>query len=168
MLGHFQKDQTGSTQQFLPHVGTIFPNVNGRRIPFDRFVGEPGDHYDTDVASGTVIAEHRFNSVFKLSHVSRYADIHNDYDSTYAGAYIDAAQEEMNRTRWKAITDTQIFNQDTNLEAKFATGILSHKVLGGVDYMNFQRQPSARISPTDDNPFNVYDPHYGQAQMGRH
>jgi iron complex outermembrane receptor protein len=165
VIGHFQKDNTGSTQQFLPHIGTIFPNVNGRRIPQDRFVGEPGDHYDTDVASGTLIAEHRFNSVFKLSHVSRYADIHNDYDSTYANtSYITGTEEEeMYRTRWKAITDTQIFNQDTNLEAKFSTGILSHKVLGGVDYMNFKGSQGSNFAE-DDNPFNVYDPRYGQAK----
>jgi iron complex outermembrane receptor protein len=91
VLGHFQKDQTGSTSQFFSHVGTIFPNVNGRHIPYDTFIGEPSDHYDTDVESGTIIAEHKFNSVFKLSHVSRYADIHNDYASSYAGHFYTAA-----------------------------------------------------------------------------
>ncbi|MDQ8700722.1 TonB-dependent siderophore receptor [Hyphomicrobium sp. LHD-15] len=165
LLGHFQKDQTGSSSQFYPIVGTLFPNVNGRTIPRDRFVGEPTDHYDTDVASGTLIAEHRFNSVFKLSHVSRYADIHNDYDSTYAvfwGGYTDPGVEEtVNRTRWRAITDTQIFNQDTNLEAKFSTGILSHKVLGGVDHMNF-RASQGTASAYDLSGFNVYNPVYGQ------
>jgi iron complex outermembrane receptor protein len=165
LLGHFQKDQTGSSSQFYPIVGTLYPNVNGRTIPRDRFVGEPTDHYDTDAASGTLIAEHRFNSVFKLSHVSRYADIHNDYDSTYAifwGGYTDSEEETVNRTRWQAITDTQIFNQDTNLEAKFSTGILSHKVLGGVDYMNF-RASQGTASANDLSGFNVYNPVYGQA-----
>lgn len=162
LLGHFQKDKTGSTQQGFPHAGSIFPNVNGHRIPQDRFVGEPGDHYDTDVASGSLFVEHKFNSVFKLQHVSRYADIHNDYDSTYAGAYTDPlVQEEMTRSRWKAITDTQVFNQDTNLEAKFLTGILSHKVLGGVDYMNF-RASQGTASAEDVRGFNVYDPEYGR------
>lgn len=76
VLGHFQKDHTGSTQQFWPHVGTIFPNASGNYIAQNRFVGEPDDKYDTNVASGTLLVEHKFNEVFKLQHSSRYADIH--------------------------------------------------------------------------------------------
>lgn len=163
LLGLFQKDETGSTQQFLPHAGTIFPNVNGKLIPRHRFVGEPGDHYDTDVASGTLMVEHRFDSVFKLQHMSRYADISNDYDSTYASwAFNDAAEEELTRYRWLALTDTQIFNQDTNLEAKFRTGAVAHKILGGVDYMRFEGAQAGNFVE-DLTDFNVYKPVYGQA-----
>jgi len=166
LLGHFQKDRTGSTSQFFPIVGTLVPNVNGRTIPRDRFIGEPTDHYDTDVASGTLIAEHKFNSVFKLSHVSRYADIHNDLDSTYGtgwagGGYNDPDQEILTRERWVAVTDTKVFNQDTNLEAKFSTGILTHKILGGVDYSNFQASQGSAAAL--DGGINVYNPVYGQA-----
>ena len=174
VIGHFQKDRTGSTSQFFSHIGTIYPNVNGRRIDQDTFIGEPSDHYDTDVASGTVIGEHRFDSVFKLSHVSRYADIHNDYASSYAGhfytvplfgwAYVPGSQEEDTaRIKFNGVTDTQIFNQDTNLEVKFATSIVSHKVLGGVDYMNF-RNETAESTALNMTPMNVYDPVYGQPE----
>ena len=162
VLGHFQKDETGSTAQFYPHIGTIFPNVNGRYISQDRFVGEPGDYYNTDVASGTLLVEHKFNSWLKLQHTSRYADIHNDVDSTYAAwAYNDGAQETLNRYRFMSLTDTQIFNQDTNLEAKFATGLIKHRVLGGIDYTHFQASQGT-ASATDVGGFNVYDPKYGQ------
>ncbi|WP_090230038.1 TonB-dependent siderophore receptor [Filomicrobium insigne] len=164
LLGHFQKDETGSSSQFYPFAGTLFPNVNGRTIPRENFAGELGDHYDTDVASGTLLFEHKFNSVFKLSHASRYADIHNDYTSTYSDfytGYTDADQETVNRYGWRAITDTQVFNQDTNLEAKFATGFLTHKVLGGIDYTNF-RASQGTASAYDTGGFNVYNPVYGQ------
>lgn len=165
LLGLFQKDHSGSTGQFYPHIGTIFPNVNGRHISRDRFVGEPGDYYDTDVASGTLIFEHEFNSVFKVQHTSRYADIHNDYDSTYAvfwAPYVPGSEEEeLYRTRWKSITDTQIFTQDTNLQAKFATGAMTHRILGGVDYTHF-KAAQGTASADDVNPFNVYNPKYGQ------
>lgn len=163
-LGHLQRDETGSSSQFYPFAGTLFPNVNGRRIPRENFAGEPGDHYDTDVASGTLLFEHRFSSAFKLSHASRYADIHNDYNSTYVDfytGYTDAAQETVNRFGWRAVTNTQIFNQDTNLEAKFATGMLTHKVLGGIDYANFRASQGTAFA-TDSGGFNVYNPVYGQ------
>lgn len=164
LLGHFQKDETGSSSQFFPYVGTLFPNVNGFTIPRQNFVGEPGDHYDTDVASGTLLFEHKFNSALKLRHASRYTDIHNDYDSTYAAwwyGYQDPDQETLYRTRWKAITDSQIYNQDTNLEAKFSTGALEHKVLVGLDYTNFRAQQGT-AGADDFSPFNVYHPVYGQ------
>jgi iron complex outermembrane receptor protein len=165
VIGHFQKDETGSSSQFLPIVGTLYPNVNGRTIPRETFVGEPGDHYDTDVASGTLLVEHKFTPWLKLQHASRYADIHNDYESTYAAwwyGYQDAEQETLYRTRWKAITDTQTFNQDTNLEAKFSTGVVAHKVLGGIDYSNFQASQGTG-SADDFSGFNVYEPEYGNA-----
>lgn len=161
-MGHFQKDEAGLTGQFYPHIGTLYPNANGRHIPQDRFVGEPGDYYNTDVGSGTLLFEHAFNSAFKIRHSSRYTDIHNEYDSTYAAwTYLDADEEELNRYRYVAITDTRTFNQDTNLEAKFATGILSHRVLGGVDYTHFDATTGSNFAFDHQN-FNVYDPAYGQ------
>jgi iron complex outermembrane receptor protein len=179
VLGHFQQDRAGSNSQFLSHVGTIFPNVNGKYIPQNRFVGEPGDRYDTDVASGTLLIDHEFNEVFKLHHSSSYTDLHNDYASTYAGHFytnttagpyvlpnipypyvIDPDQENTARIKSKTITDTQVFTQDTNLAAKFATGLIEHKVLGGIDYANYQTA-AASGSALNIAPFNVYNPIYG-------
>ena len=168
LLGHFQRDRTGSAAQFFPHIGTIFPNVSGNYIAQDRFGGEPSDKYDTDVASGTLLVEHKFNSIFKLQHSMRYADIHNEYNSSYPGffaatfttpdvPYLDPGQTTIDRVKSISSADTQIFNSDTNLEAKFSTGVLSHKLLGGVDYANFEAQ-SAYGDALNETPFNVYDP----------
>jgi iron complex outermembrane receptor protein len=170
VLGHFQKDKSGSVSQFFPHVGTIFPNVNGQYISQNRFSGEPGDHYDTDVASGTLFVEHKFDETFKLKHVSSYTDVHNDYASTFSGhfytptPYLDPDQTTMARIKSLSITDTQVFTQDTNLEAKFATGLIKHKVVGGADYANFK---SSSISGNALNytPFDVYNPVYGQPEF---
>lgn len=168
LLGHFRKDRTGSTQQFLPHEGTIFPSASGI-IPWDTFVGEPDDKYDTDVASGTLMVEHRFNETFKLRHNTRYADIHNEYNSSYPGffagapTYVNAAQTEMYRVKQVGTADTRIFNSDTNLEAKFDTGAVGHKLLGGFNYADFSAE-SAIGTALNQTPFNVYDPVYGQPE----
>jgi iron complex outermembrane recepter protein len=182
LMGHFQKDHTGSTSQFLPHLGTIFPTKNGF-IPRDRFVGEPGDRYDTEVASGTLLFEHKINETFKLSHNMRYADIHNDYQSSYAGFFTtghpyvsgfdfstpvptpipDPTERTMARIKWASITDTQIFNSDTNLEAKFDTGPLRHRVLGGVDHASFRAKQRSG-SALNLTLFDVFDPVYGQPE----
>jgi len=171
LLGHFRRDQTGSTQQFLPHLGTRFRSASGI-IPWDAFVGEPEDKYDTDVASGTLIVEHEFSDTFKLHHSSRYADIHNEYNSSYAGffsgnifanpnfPYLTPQQDSINRIKSISFADTQIFNSDTNLQTDFNTGAISHKLLGGFDYANFRAQSSSG-NALNVTPFNVYNPQYG-------
>lgn len=190
LLGHFQRDKTGSTQQFFPHIGTIFPNVNGRKIPQNTFAGEPGDYYNTDVASGTLLFEHDFNSSLKLKHSSRYSDINNEFDTTSPtnrdisqlllgdgyldgnnffhvgfpgfGPVIPVIQERVARVRSLSDTHTKVFNQDTNLEAKFSTGSLNHRVLGGIDYSNFKARNSTlfELAIVNDG-FNVYAPQHG-------
>jgi iron complex outermembrane receptor protein len=71
-LGYFQRDGGGQVSQFLPYSGVLYPDINGRKVPQDRFIGEPNDHYDTDVNSATLVVEHKFNDVLKLQHSSRY------------------------------------------------------------------------------------------------
>lgn len=163
-IGHFQRDGSGQASQFLPYIGTLYSNVNGRKVARDTFIGERDDHYDTDVNSGTLIVEHKFAPGLKLRHSSRYSDIHNDYLATYGYPwyYIDVNEEEIGRVHGRSITDTQIYNQDTNLEANFATGLLRHRVLAGVDYMHFTAQ-SGDNSAYDSgslSEFNVYNPQF--------
>lgn len=175
LLGHFQNDDTGSTQQFLPHVGTRFPGPRGF-IPFDRFVGEPGyDRYDTDVKSGSLFVDHKFDETFRLRSNVRYTDIHNVYDTYYPAffygveapdvpdqhGYLDLEQGTMRRVKSAGFANTQTWNTDTNLETKFNTGVLQHKVISGVDYSHFtSRQVSGSAIAT--TPFDVYNPAYGQ------
>lgn len=175
LLGHIRNDQSGSTQQFMPAEGTLFPNtVTGERLRRSTFGGEPGDYYDTKAQSISAIIDHKFNDSLKLHHISRYAHAENGYDSTYAaivtparlsaingtlvsvvqdfdpslpsdtallnGAnapFLNANRSEVARARTLTFQDTDIFNTDTNLTAKFGTGWINHTVTGGVDYMRF-------------------------------
>ncbi|WP_295559275.1 TonB-dependent siderophore receptor [uncultured Hyphomicrobium sp.] len=184
LLGHFQRDDMGSTQQFLPHLGTRFPGPSGI-IPFDRFIGEPGfDRYDTDVNSGSLFIDHKFDDTFRLRSNVRFTDIHNVYDTYYPaffyGAqgpgtggglltdpffpYSDSKFETMRRAKAEGYSDSQTWSTDTNLEAKFDTGALRHKVIGGVDTSHFKsRQVSGEAISL--NPFNVYNPVYGQPEV---
>ncbi len=85
VLGNFRDDKSGSTQQFLPAEGVLFPNtVTEERVNRSTFVGEPGDHYNTESQSVSGIIDHKFSDSLKLHHISRYAHTENEYDSTYA------------------------------------------------------------------------------------
>jgi iron complex outermembrane recepter protein len=169
LMGLFQKEHTGSTAQFFHRIGTLYPNVNGRRIPRERFIGEPDDYIDKNAASGSLIIEHAFSPSVKVRHVSRYSNVDTTNDYRYAGhfvtpvPYLDAGQEYTARVHNLGDIDTQVFGQDTNIEVNFATGLLTHRVLGGVDYANF-RESSLIGQGLDATPFNVYDPIYGQPE----
>lgn len=171
VLGNFRRDRGGATPQFLPIVGTLFASPSGF-IPHNRFTGEPGyDYYNTDAASVSVFVDHKFDDVFRLRSNLRYSDISNETRSYYPNIYGYTGQsnfpfedpEQRTVSRDKGIYDnyTQMFNSDTNLEAKFVTGILSHKVLGGLDYSRYWNQ-SRYGDAIARTPFDLYAPVYGQ------
>ena len=176
VLGNFRDDHSGSTQQFMPAEGVLFPNTRtGERLSHSTFAGEPGDYYDTESQSVSAFVDHKFSDSLKLHHASRYAHTENGYDSTYAailtpsrlsfinaalvsavqgsinpalpdgtpllnGAnapFLDGTRSEVARARTITFQETDIFNTDTNLTAKFSTGWVNHTLTGGADYMQF-------------------------------
>jgi iron complex outermembrane receptor protein len=168
VLGHFRKDNTGSTQQFMPAEGTLFPGTeNGKRLGRSTFAGEPGDHYDSESQAVSGFIDHKFDNGLKLHHASRYSHTDNAYDSTYAAILtpsrvqvIDGAlgafglppgtllggnapflnddRTQVARARTVTFSDTEIFNTDTNLTGTFLTGPVAHQVTGGIDYMRYR------------------------------
>ena len=146
LTGLYQKDDSGSTSQFLPIVGTFRPNPGapGRLDP-DTFVGKPGwDRYDGRVLQGGGSVVHRFSDSVRLSLKARYIDSDLEYFTHYAdsytnptdpfsvygtdrrkiGLYADASDARMN-----------VFSTDNNLQFKFNTGApIEHTLLVGLDY----------------------------------
>lgn len=166
LLGHYQRDRAGSTQQIWARVGTLYPNVNGKHIPISNFMGDPGDYFDTDVAAGTLFVEHDINSAIKLKHVSRYSDVQKKYDVKYPAVwgYTDAAQESIMRAAEKSSSNARTFTQDTNVEVGLLTGALQHRLLGGVDYAHLSTDrvygTFLDVDSILNGGFNVYNPPY--------
>lgn len=170
LLGNFQQDDTGSTAQFFPLEGTLYPNAQGRKIPRDTFAGIPSDYYDTEQESGTLLIDKKFDSGLKFHSGSRYTHTKNDYDSTYPAGltsnrlsiinapfedflgvplvvpdyapYLNASETELARLRYVSEVDTRVFTNDTFVTGEFATGKLQHEVTGGADYMSFLESSS--------------------------
>jgi outer membrane receptor protein involved in Fe transport len=177
LLGNFQRDDSGSTAQFFPLEGTLYPNAQGRKIPRDTFAGIPTDHYDTEQQSGTLLVDKKLNSGLKFHTGMRYTHTNNNYDSTYPAAltsnrlniinapfegflgvplvipdyapYLNAEQTELARLRYVSEVDTRVFSSDTYLTGEFDTGKIQHEVTGGGDYMSF-RESSADINLIDN------------------
>jgi iron complex outermembrane receptor protein len=153
LLGLYQEDDGGSTSQFLPIVGTLYPNVNGE-LPHDTFVGVPGwDRYSGRLLQGTAIIEQRFGENVKLSLKARYIDSDLDYFTHYANSYGPIAGEPdpaigpgdpfvpgtnqriIGRYTDGSYATMNVFSSDNNVQFKFDTGAaVEHLLLAGVDY----------------------------------
>ncbi|HEX9805682.1 MAG TPA: TonB-dependent receptor, partial [Alteraurantiacibacter sp.] len=162
LLGLYQEDDSGSTSQFLPLVGTILPNPNGQ-LPSDLFVGKPGwDRYDGRLLQGTGIVTHRFSENVKLNLKSRYIDSDLTYFTHYANSYSnptnpyvlldpvtgepvldpvtllplpDPEQRTIGLYSDGTYAEMDVFSTDNNLQVDFNTGEgVEHVLLAGVDY----------------------------------
>ena len=142
LLGLYQEDDGGSTAQFLPLVGTILPNPNGK-LSNSLFIGKPGwDRYDGRLLQGTGIVSHEFSDAVKLSLKARYIDSDLSYFTHYpdsysnpANPYLDAAQRTIGLYSDGSRARMNIFSTDNNLRFDFGTGEnVKHVLLTGVDY----------------------------------
>ncbi|MCW2413347.1 iron complex outermembrane receptor protein [Sphingobium sp. B8D3D] len=147
LTGLYQEDDTGSTSQFLPIVGTFLPNAANPSGKLDRytFVGKAGwDRYAGRSLQGGGFITHNFSDTITLSLKARYIDSNLEYKTHYAdsysnptdpfsvygtdgrtiGLYADASDARMN-----------VFSTDNNLQFNFNTGAnIEHKLLVGIDY----------------------------------
>jgi iron complex outermembrane receptor protein len=142
LIGLYQEDDGGSTSQFLPLVGTILPNPNGK-LPNDLFIGKPGwDRYDGRLAQGTALVDHRFSDKLKLSFKARYIDSDLTYLTHYPDNYTtpdnpftDPDQRIIGLYADGSLARMEIFTTDNNLQFNFNTGAaIEHVLLAGVDY----------------------------------
>jgi iron complex outermembrane receptor protein len=144
LTGLYQEDDSGSTSQFLPIVGTFMPNPNNAQ-QLDRFafIGKPGwDRYDGRSLQGGGSITHSFGDNVKLSLKARYIDSDLTYFTHYADSYsnptnpyLDAAGRLIGLYSDASIARMNVFSTDNNLQFKFGTGAnIEHTLLVGVDY----------------------------------
>lgn len=166
LLGLYQKDQTASSQQFLPVVATLLAPP-GRRIDSRSFFGEPGfDKLDTDQTGLTLLTDHQFSDRLKFSSGIRYVEASAAFNEIYLDVYsnpedpfTDADKRRVGRSAYSITSDTRTFTTDNHLAWDTSTGPLSHRLLVGVDYLNYretQRSGSGAVADID-----IYAPVYG-------
>lgn len=144
LTGLYQEDDSGSTSQFLPIVGTFLPNPNNP-ANLDRFtfVGKPGwDRYDGRSLQGGGSVTHNFGDNVRLSLKARYIDSDLTYFTHYTDSYsnptnpyLDPAGRLIGLYSDGSIARMNVFSTDNNLQFKFNTGAnIEHTLLVGVDY----------------------------------
>lgn len=145
LLGQYQKDEGGSTYQFLPATGTLYPS-NGRRIELDAYLGEPDwNTFDRDQWLLAGFLEHAFNDSLKLRTNVRYTHIESLYRVTVlsgdtvtncTGVAGCIAGQTINRRAVQGVGETDGWAGDVQLEGHVNFAGMEHTLLGGVDYFH--------------------------------
>jgi len=147
LTGLYQEDDTGSTSQFLPIVGTFRPNPVNPALQLDpyTFVGKAGwDRYAGRSLQGGGAIVHKFNDNIRVSLKARYIDSDLEYKTHYADSYtIPTNPYARYGTNGRTIGLTadasdarmNVFSTDNNIQLKFNTGAnIEHTLLVGLDY----------------------------------
>ncbi|MGF7146745.1 iron complex outermembrane receptor protein [Sphingomonas zeicaulis] len=144
LIGLYQEDDGGSTSQFLPIVGTLYPNGTNPRLPNNSFIGKPGwDRYDGRLLQGTGIVRQQLAADVTLNLKARYIDSDLTYFTHYPDSYSNPANPYVEGTGGRviglysdgSIARMNVFSTDNNVQARFNTGAaIEHTLLAGIDY----------------------------------
>jgi iron complex outermembrane recepter protein len=161
LLATYQRDKTGWGIQFLPAAGTVFPGLDGKRLPNSRFVGEPEfDEFNPTLAMIGYEFEHRFNDTWMVRQNARYSYLDNDEQLGVFGSGLDPDGHTYNRYADAGRSNLGNFSVDNQTQATFDTGPLAHTLLMGLDYQYTDYSDwgaQGAVDPLDD----IFDPTYG-------
>lgn len=154
LLAQYQRDRSGSSQQFLPVAGTLLAPA-GRRLDPSTFLGDKDyDRLESTQSSATLLLEHRFNDSLTGRSSIRYADIDTTFQELYPDVFTNPANPFtdtglLNRYAYAIKPHLGILTSDHSLQYGFVTGPLEHKLLAGVDYSDFQQRSQSAFCPAD-------------------
>ncbi len=159
LLGLYQRDDGGSTYQFLPMAGTLVATPHGR-MKNTTFIGEPGwNTYDRTIWTAGYLFEHGFGNGWTLAQSARRTDVESLFRSVITLGALNADGRTQNRRATWGEGDSSGDTVDTRLTGKFATGALQHTVLFGVDWQKADWE-GARGAMVNPAPIDIFNPVY--------
>jgi len=161
-LSQFNRDDTGTTSQFLPLQGTKLATPAGK-VDYHKNLGDPDwEFYDKAYYALGYAFEHRIDDVWQFRQNLRYTKSDLEFQSITAGGFATAVADDGTLSRGANVVNEDIsqFAVDNNLQADFDTGALKHTLLLGLDYqrVNTNYQWLFGSAPTS----NIITPIYGQ------
>lgn len=166
LRGSWTRDRSNRPTGFVPYAGFVTPLSDGRKIPIDLYVSDPSvDRYDRDQKELGYSFETRLGDALRFVSNGRYATI----DLTYAGLFgqftgnpvLSGGRWYLNRGNSRQDAWLDNITIDNHLDASFATGPLTHNLLGGIDY-SFSRTASTQRQGTAPR-LDIFAPVYNVA-----
>lgn len=162
LLTYFQNEPETGYYGWLPRQGTIVPitRADGReyKLPTNFDEGEQSNKISRTTKMVGYSAEHSVDDTWTLRQNLRYADLRTDYRSIYGNGF-NAATQEITRGSAASSEKLNQFAVDTQAQAKFATGLVDHTLLLGVDYQRTRNDIDAAFGSAA--PLNAINPQYG-------
>ena len=164
LLTHYQEDHTGSANNWLPTVGTIYDAPNGA-IPVDVFTGDPSfEGYDRTQYSVGYEFSHDVNNQVTLRQNARYAYVDVDYKTFYGNGWDDVNAGTLKRSTLRTDQNANVFTIDNQIESRFEFGSVNHTLLTGLDYQHYKYDREAYFGAASS--INVYNPSYNGSLLG--
>ncbi|MBN3858892.1 MULTISPECIES: TonB-dependent siderophore receptor [unclassified Paraburkholderia] len=164
ILAKYQRDPDVGYYNFVPAKGTVLFNPAGK-ISSHTNMGDPDfDHHSRTQFSLGYQFEHRFNDTWTVRQNTHYTYVKDDFANVFPYAYASGSNTTLNRYSFYNKENADVFTIDNQVQAKFATGAVSHTVLGGLDFQRVifgQDVGSNFAAPSLD----VFDPVYGNNTM---
>ncbi len=153
LIGLFQDTKSDTAAQFIPVEGTLLPLADGTYIDQDVYAGEPDfNRFNTKSKQVTLLGEHKLNDVFSVEATALWRSGEADYHQawpTFLGAgasrYLNNAlgvslftPTTVARTFYQGDNTSDQVAGDVRLRANFATGLVDHQVLAGIQVQDVE------------------------------
>lgn len=161
-LAHYQHDDINATLLNIIPAAGVFGNPAGR-VANDIRVGDPGHEYwDRKTTSVGYLLSHAWTDALTVRQNLRYT--RNDLDSQWLYRRTLAADRRtLNRSAFSAVEEADNINLDNQLEWKFTSGSVQHKVLAGLDYQRRTNDAVRHFGFNGVPTLDLFAPVYNQA-----
>ncbi|MGK5028690.1 TonB-dependent siderophore receptor [Janthinobacterium sp. MDT1-19] len=158
MLARYEQDN----QQYAFPNQLLRPGSRGQVDPGVNLMGDDNRFKRRNTMLGYEF-EHKFNDTWSLRQNLRYTRLKNDRTDMFPLGLNDDGTVE--RYFMPVDTASKSLFADTQLQAQFATGGLTHQVLLGVDYANIRNTDDYRHQKGFIEPLDLYQPVYGKQPL---
>ncbi len=138
------------------------------RVNTENFYGSLGDHEDTTADLFMVRIEHDLADHITLRNTARYGKSEQFYVLTGINALnvsdADPAKWTVARSRQVKDQENEILTNQTNLNAQFSTGSVTHDLVAGIELLD-ETQTSAGYKAATLPAANLYHPNPSQAGL---
>lgn len=158
LLGEYQL-QKGNFTNGVPAQGTVLSNPNGD-IDRDFYIGEPDyDRATNEKTAAGYAFEHRFDDVWSVRQNLRFSHYRHDSKEIAFNGWTDASLRNADRYAELRQGSGDLFTVDNQVQARFASGPVTHTVLAGLDYSHgdYEQEQAYALATSLD----VFNPSYG-------
>lgn len=176
LIAAYQHSPDGGGYSGVPAYGTVLPNPFGE-LPRDINTGDPGyERYNHKAKSIAAFFRHEFDEHLAIRSNFRFQNNKLSYRQLYVAGFATTGTGANRNSDFSTIIrgggggdeDFDTLTLDNHVNARFATGVVEHNILMGVDYQritgeNFQQfNTGVSSNPLTSIPnLNLFAPTYG-------